>query len=188
MLGLEGKVALVFGVASEDSIAWSICQKLAQAGCKLYLGYQKRFMSRVFQLKDKLPQIQGFYPLDVSTDDATAEFFTEFSKENPNLKVDVMIHAIGFAPKECFDRHILFVDNDAINTAITISANSLQRVMRHAMPHLNNNSSTINQLYSEKKQSRQSLLHRIGISKRQKEMTQSRLDLLMPEFEKITKP
>ena len=60
MLGLNGKVAFVFGVASEDSIAWAICQSLADAGVTLYLGYQKRFMSRVFQLKDKLPAIAGF--------------------------------------------------------------------------------------------------------------------------------
>jgi len=148
ILGLDGKVALIFGVASEDSIAWAICQRLAQAGCKLYLGYQKRFMSRIFQLKDKLPEIAGFYPLDVGSDETTAEFFTEFSKENPNLKVDIMVHAIGFAPRECFDRHILFVDDDSINTAITISANSLQRIMRHAMPYLNNKSSTITLTYA----------------------------------------
>ena len=62
MLKLQGKTAFVFGVASEDSIAWAICQQLAAAGVTLYLGYQKRFMSRIFQLKDKLPQIGGFYP------------------------------------------------------------------------------------------------------------------------------
>ena len=71
MLGLEGKIAFVFGVASEDSIAWAICQQLAGAGVTLYLGYQKRFMSRVFQLKDQLPAIGGFYPLDVASDEAT---------------------------------------------------------------------------------------------------------------------
>ena len=32
MLELNGKTAFVFGVASEDSIAWAICQKLASAG------------------------------------------------------------------------------------------------------------------------------------------------------------
>ena len=31
MLGLQGKVAFVFGVASEDSIAWAICKSLAEA-------------------------------------------------------------------------------------------------------------------------------------------------------------
>ena len=38
MIGLEGKTAFVFGVASEDSIAWAICQQLAAAGVTLYLG------------------------------------------------------------------------------------------------------------------------------------------------------
>ncbi|MBT6527500.1 MAG: NADH-specific enoyl-ACP reductase, partial [Euryarchaeota archaeon] len=32
MLQLQGKTAFVFGVASEDSIAWAICQQLAAAG------------------------------------------------------------------------------------------------------------------------------------------------------------
>jgi len=78
MLQLQGKTAFVFGVASEDSIAWAICQQLAAAGVTLYLGYQKRFMSRIFQLKDKLPQIGGFYPLDVAEDATTARVFAAF--------------------------------------------------------------------------------------------------------------
>ena len=135
MLELQGKHAFVFGVASEDSIAWAICKSLAEAGVILHLGFQKRFMSRVFQLKDQLPAIAGFYPLDVATDADTKSFFDEFSKANPGVKADIMIHAIGFAPRECFDRPILFVDDDKINTAMTISANSLQRCLKHASLH-----------------------------------------------------
>ena len=37
MLGLQGKTAVVFGVASEDSIAWAVCQQLAEAGADLSL-------------------------------------------------------------------------------------------------------------------------------------------------------
>ena len=148
MLGLEGKVAFVFGVASEDSIAWGICKRLAEAGMHLYLGYQKRFMSRVFQLKDHLPAIAGFYPLDVATDEDTKGFFEAFASEHPGVKADVMIHAIGFAPRAAFDRPILFVEDDDIATAMTISANSLQRCLRHGLPHLNENSSTITLTYA----------------------------------------
>ena len=148
MLGLQGKTAVVFGVASEDSIAWAICQQLAQAGANLYLGYQKRFMSRVFQLKDKLSAIKGFYPLDVAQDETTREFFEEFSKENPGVKIDVLVHAIGFAPRSCFDRPILFVEDADINTAMTISANSLQRCLKFAMPYLSQGSSTITLTYA----------------------------------------
>ena len=148
MLELEGKTALVFGVASEDSIAWAICNRLAQAGCKLILGYQKRFMSRVFQLKDKLEAIEAFYPIDVATEEATAEFFHDWQEAAPGSKADIIIHAIGFAPKECFDRHMLFVEEGPLNLAMTISAHSLQRVMRHALPHLAPNSSTITFTYA----------------------------------------
>ena len=148
MLGLQGKTAVVFGVASEDSIAWAICQQLAEAGADLFLGYQKRFMSRVFQLKDKLPAIKGFYPLDVAQDDTTREFFDEFSKEHPGRTIDVLVHAIGFAPRSCFDRPILFVEDADINTAMTISANSLQRCLKFAMPHLSEGSSTITLTYA----------------------------------------
>ena len=148
MLGLEGKTAFVFGVASEDSIASAICKQLAAAGATLYLGYQKRFMSRVFKLKDQLPAIAGFYPLDVASDATTKEFFTAFAAENPGLKADVLIHAIGFAPRSCFDRPVLFVEDDDINTAMTISANSLQRCLKHALPYLNPGSSTITLTYA----------------------------------------
>ena len=79
MLGLKGKTAVVFGVASEDSIAWAICQQLAEAGVDLFLGFQKRFMSRVFQLKDKLPALKGFYPLDFAHAETTGEFVDAFS-------------------------------------------------------------------------------------------------------------
>jgi len=148
MLKLQGKTAFVFGVASEDSIAWAICQQLAAAGVTLYLGYQKRFMSRIFQLKDKLPQIGGFYPLDVASDATTREFFEAFEKEHPGKKADILIHAIGFAPRACFDRPILFVEDSDINTAMTISANSLQRCLKHALPYLNTGSSTVTLTYA----------------------------------------
>ena len=95
MLGLQGKVAFVFGVASEESIAWGICKRLAEAGVSLYLGYQKRFMSRVFKLKDELDAIAGFYPLDVASDETTAEFFSSFSQENPGLKADVAVPSVA---------------------------------------------------------------------------------------------
>ena len=58
------------------------------------------------------------------------------------------MHAIGFAPRSCFDRPILFVEDADINTAMTISANSLQRCLKFAMPHLSEGSSTITLTYA----------------------------------------
>ena len=91
--------------------------------------------------------MEGFTP-DVASDATTQEFFTAFAAEHPGKKADILIHAIGFAPRSCFDRPILFVEDDDINTAMTISANSLQRCLKHALPYLNPGSSTITLTYA----------------------------------------
>ena len=145
---LSGKTALVFGVASEDSIAWAICQHLSAAGCKLVLGFQPRFRSRIWALKDKLNSIVGLYPLDVATDTDTAKFFSAWQDESPDAKADILVHAIGFAPRECFVRPLLFVNEEPLNIGMTISAHSLQRSLKHALPHLNPGSSTITLTYA----------------------------------------
>ncbi len=40
MVNLEGRVAVVFGLANKRSIAWAIAQKLHAAGVKLAISYQ----------------------------------------------------------------------------------------------------------------------------------------------------
>ena len=148
MLGLGGKNALVFGVASDDSIAWAICKRLAEAGCNIHLGFQKRFMSRIFQLRDQLDAIQGTYPMDVAQEETTGEFFSSWQTDRPGEKADVLIHAIGWAPRSTYDRPLLFVDDESLNAGMTVSAHSLQRVLKHALPHLNPNSSTVTLTYA----------------------------------------
>ena len=75
IMKLDGKKALVFGVASEDSIAYAICQRLAQAGCSLVLGFQPRFRSRIQQLSATLPEGTELHPIDVNVEGSTASFF-----------------------------------------------------------------------------------------------------------------
>src|ERR1035441_8529967 len=40
MIDLKGKVAVVFGLANKRSIAYSVAQKLAEAGATIVLSYQ----------------------------------------------------------------------------------------------------------------------------------------------------
>jgi len=46
MLNLEGRIAVVFGLANKRSIAWAIAQKLHAAGCKLIISYQNDRMKQ----------------------------------------------------------------------------------------------------------------------------------------------
>ncbi len=65
MIDFNGKRAIVFGVASESSIAWAITQWIIKAGGSVSLAYQTRFRSRVLQLTkgidgvDQMPFFTG---------------------------------------------------------------------------------------------------------------------------------
>ncbi len=58
---LEGRVAVVFGVANKRSIAWSIAQGLHNAGAKLAITYQnERLEQEARDLILSLPGAEGF--------------------------------------------------------------------------------------------------------------------------------
>ena len=123
MLGLQGKVAFVLALPVRIQSHGQL-QVLSDSESS-YTLVIRRGLCQEFSVEGKVTSIEGFYPLDVCIDATTKEFFDAFSKENP-MKADILIHAIGFAPRACFDRPILFVEDSDINTAMTISANSFR--------------------------------------------------------------
>ncbi|MCA1810438.1 MAG: enoyl-ACP reductase [Halobacteriales archaeon] len=132
---LAGKRALVFGVASEDSIAWAIARELAAHGAKVTMGYQKRFLSRVLQLFKDQPWIEGYYECDASIEESVAKFFQESAAKNP-APFDMMVHCIAFAPATALQDEVVRTTEADWNTALGVSAYSLVRLTRHAMPHM----------------------------------------------------
>jgi enoyl-[acyl-carrier protein] reductase I len=132
---LAGKRAAVFGVASEDSIAWAIAQELAAHGCKVTMGYQKRFLSRVMGLFKDKPWIDGQFECDASLDDSVAGFFKEAAAKDPQ-PFDMLVHCIAFAPASALGDEVVRTTEADFNTALDVSAYSLVRLTRHAMPHM----------------------------------------------------
>ncbi len=129
---LTGKRALVFGVASEDSIAWAIAQQLAARGAKVTLGYQKRFLSRLMQLVKGHDWIEAWHECDVGREESVQAFFSEAQGD-----FDAMVHCIAFAPAEALGDEITNTRQEDFETAMTVSAYSLVRLTRHALPRLN---------------------------------------------------
>lgn len=142
MIDLQGKRALVFGVASETSIAWAIAQRLADAGAKVTLGYQKRFLSRIMQLTKDVNWIEGKFECDVASEDDVGRFF-----EQVEGQFDVLVHAIGFAPAEALARPVIFTSQEDYETTMTVSAYSLVRLVRHAVPRMNPGGSVLTLTY-----------------------------------------
>ena len=65
---LEGKNALIFGIANHRSIGWAIAQALAGEGAQLAFTYQDRMEKYVRDLAAKIPNTPVF-SCDVQNDE-----------------------------------------------------------------------------------------------------------------------
>jgi enoyl-[acyl-carrier protein] reductase I len=139
---LEGKNVVVLGVADESSIAWGITKAFADHGARVHIGYQQKFFSRVRRLMLENPTIQGDR-CDILNDQEITAFFERFRQQ----PIDVLVHAIAFAPTELFTEYPSNVSLDAFNQSLSISAHSLCKVVRYAKPFLRDWGSVITLTY-----------------------------------------
>src|SRR5207244_12084563 len=96
---LAGKVGLVFGVANKRSIAWAIAKAWAAAGARLIFNYQgERIKENVEELVGEFGEKTPLFPCDVSSDDEIRTFFEKVRVETDRL--DLMLHSLGFAPRD----------------------------------------------------------------------------------------
>jgi enoyl-[acyl-carrier protein] reductase I len=95
---LEGKRALIVGVASPRSIAWGIANAMHEQGAELAFTYQtEKLKSRV----DKIAEQCGsdiVLPCDVAFDEEIDKVFSELSNSWDGY--DILVHSVGFAPRE----------------------------------------------------------------------------------------
>ena len=143
MLNLQGKHALVFGVASETSIAWAIAKKLHHAGATVTLGYQQRFKSRILQLvkSGEIP-IAHYERCDVASPEELQTFF-----EGLTQPVDILVHSIAYASPETFAKQVRDVTVEEFTTALIPSAFSLIPLVRAAMPRMSKDASVMAMTY-----------------------------------------
>ena len=141
---LEGKKALVFGVANDQSIAWHIAKKLNDSGVQIALGYQERAEQLVSPLLSMLKNPFA-EKCDVVDDVQLTEFFGKIEKDFG--KVDFLIHSIAFAKKEHLQGKFYEVDRRGYQVAQEVSSYSLAELTRRAAPLMNDNGSIITMSY-----------------------------------------
>lgn len=120
---LSGKKALIVGVASNRSIAWSIAECFHREGAEIAYTYQNdKLLKRV----QKIAEITGsniMLPCDVQSDDEIDNVFTELAKHWDG--VDIIIHSVGFAPRELLQGdYIENLTREGYQTAMDISSYS----------------------------------------------------------------
>jgi enoyl-[acyl-carrier protein] reductase I len=145
LLHLEGKTAVVFGLANKRSIAWGIALKLHEAGAKLAICYQnERMKSEAQGLIDELPGAEGFQ-CDVSNDAEIDAVFGQFKEKYGT--VDVVVHAVAYAPAEDLRGEFIDTSREGFKVAHDVSVYSLIAVSRAAVPLMPEGGSVITLSY-----------------------------------------
>jgi enoyl-[acyl-carrier protein] reductase I len=142
---LDGRVAVVFGVANKRSIAWSIAQGLHQAGAKLAITYQNaRLEQEAKDLILSLPDAEAFM-CDVSRDEEIERLFSQLKQRYG--KLHVLVHSVAFAPAEDMKADFLNTSREGFRIAHDVSVYSLIAVARAAAPLMEDGGSVITMTY-----------------------------------------
>jgi enoyl-[acyl-carrier protein] reductase I len=145
MIDLTGKTAVVFGLANQRSIAWGIAQKLHQAGAALAICYQnERMKAEAEDLIGVLGNATGFQ-CDVSNDQEIDALFAAIKEKYG--KVDILVHAIAYAPAEELKGTFLNTSRDGFRIAHDVSVYSLIAVSRGAAPLMTGGGSIMTMSY-----------------------------------------
>jgi len=128
---LDGKRALVAGVANKRSIAWAIAQALHGAGAELAFTYQgERLEGSVRKLAAEVGS-EDVIECDVSDDDSIDRAFAAVAAAGG---IDILVHSIAYAPQETFTDRFVNTSREAFRVAHDVSAYSLIAMARRAEP------------------------------------------------------
>ncbi len=119
---LEGKKALVTGVANQWSIATGIARQLHAHGAQIAFTYQGE---RVKEQVEKIAAEFGGGPViecDVSSDESLARMASQLDSFG---KLDTLVHSIAFVKKEDLSGTVYDTSRDGFSMALDISAYSL---------------------------------------------------------------
>ncbi len=131
-IDLSGKKGIIFGVANDRSIAWSIASVLAQAGARLALTYQNdRLKERVVRLADTLDEAIAL-PCDAAYDEQIVEVFQQVAERFG--EISFLVHSIAFANREDLAGRFSDTNREGFRLALEISAFTLLPLVKHAAP------------------------------------------------------
>jgi enoyl-[acyl-carrier protein] reductase I len=138
---LEGKRALVTGVANRWSIATGIAQKLHEYGAQIALAYQgERLRGSVEKVAAELEGTR-LVECDVSSDESLAAARDDLAANfGP---IDVLVHSIAYANKEDLSGKVFDTSRSGFGLSLDVSAFSLIALVDALRDGLNDGASII---------------------------------------------
>lgn len=138
---LEGKKALIFGVANNRSIAYGISNSFHRHGARLAFNYMgDAIKKRVVPISEALGG-EFTFSCDVTNDEQIAQS-VELVKEKWGT-VDVLVHSVAYAAKEDLQGRFIDTSREGFLLAMNVSAYSLVALSKAYEPILNPGASII---------------------------------------------
>src|SRR5688572_9873453 len=138
---LKEKTGLIMGIANKRSIAWGIANSANNAGARLVLSYQSERLGE--NVRDLAPALNNplLVQCDAASDEQIDALMARIREEVGHL--DFLVHALAFAPRETLEGMYADTKRDDFKVALDISAYSLVRVAKAAMPLMQGRGSSI---------------------------------------------
>jgi enoyl-[acyl-carrier protein] reductase I len=129
---LEGKTALVLGIANKWSLAYAIAQAFSREGARLVLTYLGEHQKEAIESLAEGLAVDRILPCDVTKD----EDLEQLSGALAGRPLDAVVHSLAFANREDLAHPFVETGRAGFLLAQDVSAYSLVAVARAAAPHM----------------------------------------------------
>ncbi|MBL8133600.1 MAG: enoyl-ACP reductase [Anaerolineae bacterium] len=143
---MDGKIALIFGVANKNSIAWGITQRLKEEGATILLCYAggDALRKRVLPLAEEIG-CEFVEEADVQSDEALDAVFAKVAERYG--RIDTLVHSVAFANRDDLGGRFVDISRDGFKLALDISAYSLIAMSKRAAPLMPEGGSIMSMTY-----------------------------------------
>ena len=133
---LEGRKALVVGIANENSIAWGCAKWLRALGADVAVTYLNEKAKKFVEPLANELEAKIFMPMNVNEPGEMEAVFDRIAKEWGRL--DTLVHSIAFSPKEALCGRVVDVAREGFAATMDVSCWSFIRMAHLAEPLMTN--------------------------------------------------
>ena len=142
---MEGKKGVVLNVTNKNSLGWAIADRAVQEGATVGVGAQnERLMEGVQKLvagRERLDTLIADFSFEAQYDALARQVDSKYGK------LDFLVHAVGYAPKEALEGRFIDTSLADFQTAMNASAYSFIRLCKTMEPFLNDDASVVTLSY-----------------------------------------
>jgi enoyl-[acyl-carrier protein] reductase I len=134
---LEGKTALIMGIANKWSLAYAIAQAFSREGASLVLTYLDDHQKEAIEGLSKELNVAKLLPCNVTKEEELAALTASLT----GSPLDAVVHSLAFANREDLGKPFVETGKDGFLLAQEVSAYSLVAVARATAPLMTNGGS-----------------------------------------------